>query len=135
MDSHLPRVATLAPKILQSAVTGLMTLRELELNETHRLILGPNGSRSCSASGCPSRTPTSPAALDAYRKVFDHIVGSSQMGTKVLQVPEFYEDHGGALQCVGRGFCRNCVERWESGHAKLRKKAWAMLSDAFGLKD
>jgi hypothetical protein len=27
-----------------------------------------------------------------------------------------------------------CVERWESGHANLRKKAWATLPDAFGLK-
>jgi hypothetical protein len=36
----------------------------------------------CSALKCPSRTPTSPAALDAYRKVFGHIVGSSQPGRK-----------------------------------------------------
>jgi len=134
MDRHLPRDATLSPEILQSAITGLMTLREVELNETHRMIFEPKGSRPCSLSNCPSRTPTSSAALEAYRKVFDRIVCSSQLGTKVLQVPEFYEECGGDVQCVGAGICTHCVERWECGHAELRKKAWAMLPDIFGLK-
>ena len=129
---HLSRKATLPPEILQSAFRGLMALREVELNETHRLIFGPTGSHPCSVSSCPSRTPTGPAALEAYQKVFDHIVGSSQLGTNLLQVPEFYADCGGDLQCIGPGICSSCVGRWESGHAELRKKVWATLSDVFG---
>ena len=133
MDGHLPRNATLSSTILRSAIKGLMALREVELNETHDLIFEPKGSRPCSTNNCPSRTPTGPAALAAYHKVFNRIVGSAQLGTKVLQVPEFYENCGGDVRCVGPGICAGCVERWESGHAELRKKAWAMLPDAFGL--
>ena len=134
MDRNLPRDATLSPEIIQSAITGLMELREVELNETHNLVFGPKGSHPCSTPNCPSRTPTGPAGLAACKKVFNHIVGSSRSGTKVLEVPEFYEDCRGELQCVGPGICSSCVERWESGHAELRKRAWAMLSDVFGLK-
>jgi len=133
MDEHLPRNATLSPRILQSAIKGLIALREVELNETHRMVYEPEGSRPCSTPSCPSRTPTGPAALAAYRKVFDHIVGSSQLGTKVLQVPEFYEERDGGTQCVCPGICGSCAERWESGHAELRRKAWAMLPDVFGM--
>jgi hypothetical protein len=134
IDGHLPRNAMLPPQILQPAIRGLMALREVELNETHCLVFGPKGSNPCSTSNCPSRTPTGPGALEAYRKVFNHIVGSSQFGTRVLQVPEFYEGFGDELECVGPGICSRCVERWESGHADLRKKAWAMLPGVFGLK-
>jgi hypothetical protein len=134
MGRHLPRNATLSPEILQSAIGGLMTLREVELNETHRLVLGPRASLPCTVSNCPSRTPTGRATLEAYQRVFDRIVGSSQLGTKVLQVPEFYEDRGGDLQCVSPGICDSCVERWKSGHADLRKEVWVMLPDVFGLK-
>ena len=135
MDRHLPRNATLSPEILHSAIGGLMALRELELNETHHLIFEPKVSHPCSTSGCPSRTPTGPAGLGAHQKVFDRIVGSSRSGTKVLEVPELYEDCGGDLECVGPGICTGCVGRWESGHAELRKKVWAMLPDVFGLAD
>ena len=135
MDRLLSRNATLSPEILRSAIRGLMALREVELNETRHLIFGPKGSHPCSASNCPSLAPTDPATLVTYRKVFDHIVGPPQLGTKVLQIPEFYEGHGGDLRCVGPGICRRCVERWERGHAALRKKVWAMLPDVFGLKD
>jgi hypothetical protein len=134
MGSHLLPNSTLPPRILQSAIEGFVVLRELELNETHRLIFGLKGSNPCPTSNCPSRTPAGPVALGAYRKVFDHIVGSSQFGTRVLQVPEFYEDCGSGPQCVGPGICASCVEWWESGHADLRKKAWAILPDIFGLK-
>ena len=133
MDEHLPRNATLSSRILRSAIVGLMALREAELNKTHSLIFEANGSHPCSTSNCPLRTPTGPAALAAYHKVFGHIVGSSQSGTKVLQVPEFYEDRDGEIQCVGPGVCSTCVDRWESGHAELRKKVWATLPDVFGL--
>jgi len=135
MDGRLPASARLSPEILHVALRGLMTLREAELNETHHLIFGSKASHHCSTPSCPSRTPTGPATLEAFQKVFDHIVGSSsQLGTKVLQVPEFYEDCGGDLQCVGPGICGNCVERWESGRAGLRKKIWVTLPDVFGLK-
>ena len=134
MGRHLPRSSTLSPGVLQSAIEGLMALRELELNETHHLVFGSKGSNPCSTSNCPSCAPTGPGALEAYRKVFEHVVGSSQFGTRVLQVPEFYGDRGGELRCVSPGICASCVERWESGHADLRKKAWAMLPGVFGLK-
>jgi len=135
MDKNLPRNATLPPEVLRSAIEGLMALREVELNETHDLILGPKGSHPCPVLNCPSHNPTGPAAVEAYRKVFDHIVGSSRSGTRVLEVPEFYEDCGGdKLRCVGPGICGSCVGRWKSGHAELRKKAWVMLPDVFGLK-
>ena len=134
MDRSLPRGATLSPDVLQSAITGLIALREVELNETHRLIFETKDSQPCSAPKCPSRTPNSPATLDAYRKIFNHVVGSSQMGMKVLHVPEFYEDCGGDVQCVSKDVCGKCVERWSYGHAELRKMAWGRLPDVFGLK-
>ena len=133
MGRYLPRNATLPPEILQSAMGGLMELRETELNETHYLIFEPKVSHPCSASNCPSRTPTGPAALVVHKTVLDRIVGPPQSGTKVLEVPEFYEDRGGEVQCIGPGICGGCVKRWESGHAELRKKVWAMLPDVFGL--
>ena len=135
MDRRLPLNATLPLEILQAAIRGLMALREVELNETRYLIFGPGGSHPHSALNCPSLTPTGPAALVAYQGVFDHIVGSSQSGTKLLQIPEFYKECGGDLWCVGPGICSSCVERWEHGHAVLRKKVWAMLPGLFGLKD
>ena len=134
MGGGLPRSATLSSDVFQSAIKGLMALRELEFSETHRLIFEPETPPLCSTSKCPSRTRTGPAALDAYRKVFNHVVGSSQFGTKVLQVPEFYEDRGDELQCIGGDICRNCVEGWEVRHANLRKKVWMRLPEVFGLK-
>ena len=133
MDERLPRNATLRPEILRSVATGLMALREMELNETHRLLFGPNDSRPCSAPGCTLRARNGPAALEACQKVFDHIVGSSRSGTNLLQVPEFYEDCGGVFQCVSPNVCDSCVGKWKSGHVELRKKAWALLPSAFGL--
>ena len=135
MDRHLPRGATLSPEILQLAIGGLMTLRDVELNETHHLVFEPKSSYPCPTSSCRSRTQTGPAVLEAHQKVFDRIVGSSRSGTKVLEVPEFYNDDGSDAQRVGHGICSGCVGRWESGHAELRKKVWAMLPDVFGLTD
>ena len=133
MDKRLSASARLPPEVLQVAIRGLVELREVEFNETHRLIFVSTGSHPCTSSNCPSRTPVSPAALEAYQKVFGHTVGPSRLGPRVLQVPEFYEDCGGDVQCISPGICGRCVERWESGHAELRKKAWAMLPDVFGL--
>ena len=135
MDRRLPRNATLSPEILQSAIGGLIALREIGLNEIHHLIFGPRGSHPCSTPICPSHAPTSPAAMEAYQTVFDHVVGSSRSGTKVLQVPEFRDvcNDGDDVEYVSPGIRHNCVERWELGHAELRKKAWAMLPDTFCL--
>ena len=135
MDKGLPASAILPPGILQVAIRGLMELREVELNETHRLIFGTTESHPCYTSRCPSRDRTGWGALEVYKKVFGHVVGPSRLGTRVLQVPEFYEDcRGNQPQCIGTGICKSCVEQWESGHAELRKRAWAMLPDVFGLK-
>ena len=54
-----------------------MALCEVEPNEAHRLIFGLKGPRSCPTLGCPLRTPTGPATLEACRTASDHIVGSS----------------------------------------------------------
>ena len=43
MDRRLPASACLSPDILHVATRGLMKLREVELNETHDMILGPGG--------------------------------------------------------------------------------------------
>ncbi|KAF9783234.1 hypothetical protein BJ322DRAFT_1008232 [Thelephora terrestris] len=133
MDKHLPRGATLSPEVLQSAIGGLMALREVELNETHRLVFGPKNSQKCSELKCPSRDQNGSAAATVYQKVFDHIVGPSQRGTKVLQVPQFHANLEGGDVRVFSDFCVNCLRRWESGHADLRKKVWVMLPSAFGL--
>ena len=134
MDGSLPRSATLPSGVLQSVMKGLMALRELELSETHHLIFEPETPPLCSTSKCPSRTRTGLVALEAYRKVFNHVVGSSKFGTKVLQVPEFYEDCGGEPRCIGGDICHTCVEGWEIKHASLRKKVWGKLPEVFGLK-
>ena len=63
---------------------SLMALHEVELNWTHRSTSGPKGSQPLSVMKCPPRTPTGPATLKTYREVFDRIVGSPQLGAKVL---------------------------------------------------
>ena len=133
MDRRLPRSATLSPEVLQIAIKGFITLREVELKETHRLVFGSKGPKQC-PSNCPSRTSASPATLEAYQKVFDHIVGSSEYGTKVLQVPEFCENSEGSGVCISPNVCAHCMDTWKSGHADFRKRVWATLPDAFGLK-
>ena len=131
----LPRSATLPPEVLRSAMSGLMTLREVERDETRRLIFGENGTHPCSTSTCPSHALTNSAALETHQKVLDRTVDHSHLGTKVLQVPEFCEDRASDSQAAGPSICSSCVEKWESGHAELRKKTWATLPDVFGLKD
>ena len=133
MDRRLPKSSSLPLEVLQSSIEGLMALREMEREETYRLIFEHDSSGPCSTQNCLSRTPTTPAALEAYKTVFDHIVGSSQRGTKVLQVPGFYRDQRGEVERVFPDFCRNCVSGWDSGHANLRRKAWTSLPVVFGL--
>ena len=131
MDGSLPRSATLPPGVLQSAMKGLMALRELELGETHHLIFKPETTPPCSTPRCPSRTRAGPVALDAYRKVFNHVVGSSKSGTKVLQVPKFYGDE---FVRVSGGACLHCLVDWGVEHENLRRKAWVKLPEVFGLR-
>lgn len=130
MDRRLPPSARLSPEILQVAIRGLLALREMELKAIHRLILGSKGSRPCSRPNCPSRTTTGPRVSEAHQKVVDRIADSAHSGTKVLQVLSLREVCGGEYV----GFCENCVEGWETGHVDVRKNAWGMLSDVFGLK-
>ena len=125
MGMDLPQNATLPPETLRSAMRGLMALREIELNETHRFILGAKDSHPCSASNCPLHIPTLGS---------DRTVGSSQFGMDVLQVPELCEDRASDLQHASRGVCSGCAKKWQSVRAELRKKAWEMLPYVFGLK-
>ena len=129
MDRRLPQSATLSPEVLQSAIRGFVTLREMELKETHRMILWSKTSRRCSSSKCSSRKTAGPCA-EAYQKVVDEITDSSQPGTKVLQVLSLADICGGDCH----GFCESCVEGWEAEHGEVRKKVWTALPDVFGLK-
>ena len=130
MDRRSPASARLSPEILRVAIKGLLALREMELKETHRLILGSNSPHSCRSLNCPSRNTMGPRVSEAHQKVVDRIVESADSGTKLLQVLSVKEVCGG--DCFG--FCAGCVEGWEAGHADVRKKAWAVLPDVFGLK-
>ena len=132
MDRHLPRSATLTHDVLESSIAGLMAIHEIERDEVYYLVFGSRVSRPCSELNCLSRPPAMP---QSYKEVFDYIVGPPQLGTKVLQVPEFYRGEGGNAVRVFPRFCRDCVRRWEVVHADLRGKVWAMLPSVFGLKD
>ena len=131
MDEHLPQSATLSPTILRSAIGGFVALRELEVNETHRLILGSKGSDPCSSTSCPSGKSTGPGVSRAHQKVIDRIAGPPQSGgTKVLEVLSL----SGVRGDDSDRFCGNCVKEWELGHAEIRKRAWGTLQSAFGLR-
>jgi len=126
----LPRRAMLSPETFQSAIKGFTGLREMELKETHWLIFGQDLSRPCSSSRCPSSKSAGPRASDAHQKVANQITDSPQSGTKVLQVLSLADICGSDCH----GFCERCVAEWEAGHAEVRKRVWAALSDVFGLK-
>jgi len=130
MDRRLPQSAILSPEILQSVIRGFVTLREMELKETHRLIFGSRTSRPCSSSKCPSFKTAGPRVSGAHQKIVDQITDSSQPGTKVLQVLSLAEICGDDCHV----FCKICVEGWEAGHAGVREKVWTALPGVFGLK-
>ena len=130
MDGRLPAAARLPLETLQVATKGLLTLREIELNETYDLVLGSKGSRICSQANCPSRTTTGPRVSEAHRKVIDRMASYAHSGTKLLQVLSLRDVCGD--DCLG--FCESCVEGWEAGHANVRKKVWGILPDVFGLR-
>ena len=129
MGLRLSASARLTPEVLQVAIKGLLALRGMELKETHRLILGSRGSRSCSRPTCPSRNTTGPVVSEAHQKVVDRIADSVHSGTKILEVLSLREVCGG--DCFG--FCENCAERWGAGHVDVRKNAWGTLPDVFEL--
>ena len=128
MDGCLPASARLSPGILQVAIKSLIALREMELKETYRLISGSKGSRPCSRQNCPSRNPMDPGVLEARQRVADHIADSVHSGTRLLRVLSLREVCGNSFV-----FCEGCMGGWESGHAEVRKKAWAVLPVVFGL--
>ena len=130
MDRRLPASSRLSPEILQVAMKGLFALREMELRETHRLILGSKGSRLCSQTNCRSRNGPGSRVLEARQEVVDRIVDSARSGTNLLQILSLRECCGGD----SLGFCESCVEGWEAGHADVRKNAWAKLPGVFGLR-
>ena len=127
MNTRRPARALLSPETLQTAVEGLMALREMELKEIHRLIMTPH---RCLSQGCISPKTLGTGASDVERKVINKITGSSQPGTKILQVFSLDEICGDELD----GFCKSCEEWWESGHVEMRKDAWAALPSVFGLR-
>lgn len=130
MDRRLPQNAILSPETLQSAVKGLVALRELELHETYRLVLGSRTSPACPSSNCPSHKTTNPGLSNAHENVIGRITDSSRSGTKVLQVLSL----GGASDRNSDGFCENCVKGWEAGHIQVRRRTWDMLPAVFGLE-
>jgi len=128
LDECLPASARLAPKVLRVAMKGLIVLREMELKETHNLILGPKGPHR-SSSECSSCDVVGPRVSEAHQKVIDRITDSSRSGTRLLQVLSLGDICGGDYH----GFCESCVKEWEYGHAGVRKKAWTTLPGVFGL--
>ena len=129
-DRHLPQNAVLSPETLRFAIRGLFTLRELELNETYRLVLGSGTSPICPSLNCPSHKTTNPRLSDAHEKVIGRIADSSRSGTKLLQVPSL----SGTSDGNSDEFCESCVKGWEAGHVQLRRRTWDMLPVVFGLK-
>ena len=130
MDDQLPQSAILSPKTLRSAVRGLIALREFELNETYRLVLGSRTSPPCPSAHCPSRKTTNSRLSDAHEKVIDRIADPSRPGTKVLQVLTL----SGTSDGDSYGFCESCVKEWETGHLRVRRRTWDILPAVFGLK-
>ena len=135
MDTRLPPGATLSGKTLRSAMRGLMTLREMELKESHRIVsaLKDTSHRAGCSSDCPSRHSNgllNAEIVGTRQPVFDRIAGSVIEGTRILQVlstSEFAED-------TGSKFCQVCTEKIHVAHAEVRRKAWAVLPEVFDLK-
>jgi len=77
--------------------------------------------------GCPSFNIRGAGVSEAHQTAANQIVGSVHSGTNLLLqlLSMEFDDY--------LGFCADCVQRWESGHGDVRKKAWAALPDMFGL--
>ena len=136
MDTRLPTNATLSGKTSSSAMRGFMALREMELKETHRIVLTIKDTSSrvgCSSTECPFRRrkePLDAETIGAHQRIFDRITGTAVGGTRILQVlsaSEFAED-------TETKFCKLCAEKIQAAHVEVRRKAWAALPEVFGLK-
>jgi len=133
MDARLPTSAILSGQTLRFAIRGLITLREMELKETDRIVFKTSNRVGCSSTDCPSRH--SWGRLDAgitgaHQRTFDRITGSGVEGTRILQVlsgSEFGED-------TETKFCEVCAEKMQVAHGEVRRKAWATLPDVFCLR-
>ena len=136
MDTRLPSNATLSGRTLRSAMRGLMALREMELEETHRILftIKDNSNRvGCSSTDCPSQRPGGPldaGLIGAYQRTLDRTTGSADGGTRILQVLSAGEISEGAES----RFCQVCAGKMEAAHGEVRRKAWAALPEAFGLR-
>ena len=130
INPHHSASIKLSREILEVAMEGLMALREMELKETHVLIFESKASSPCPSPHCTSPKISGPGMSDVERKIVDQITGSSRSGTKILQILSWNAVCGSDFPW----FCERCVEWWESGHAGIRKKAWAVLPSVFGMK-
>ena len=136
VDTRLPKSATLPPSdILQPAIKGFVALREMELDETRRLIPGSTASPPCFSAKCDFlKTVGRPRAESAgahQKAAVGRVADPSQSGTKVLKVLSLGGIRG---DYPDARFCESCVEGWEAGRAEMRKRAWDMLPEVFGLK-
>ena len=136
VDARLPTSARLSGQTLISTMRGLMTLREMELKEAHRVVFtikDASNRVSCSSTDCPSRHSRGlldAETIGAHQRTFDRITGSAVGGTRILQVllaSEFAED-------TESKFCQVCTEKMQAAHGEVRRKAWAALPEAFGLR-
>ena len=129
MDDRLSPSGTLSGQTLRSATRGLTALREMELEETHRIVFTVKDATDavdCSSVCCPLWART----VGAYRRAFDRIAGSGVEGTRILQVlsdGEFARD-------TGSEFCLVCAEEMRAAHGGVRREAWTALPVLFGLR-
>ena len=136
MDTRLPSNATLSGQTLRSAMRGLMALREMELKETHRIVLTIKGTSNrvgCSSMDCPSQHPkelSDTEIIGAHQRTFDRITGTAVGGTRILQVLSA----GEIAEDTESKFCKVCAEKIQVAHAEVRRKAWAALPEVFGLR-
>ena len=136
MDARLPPSASLSGQTLRSAIRGLMALREIEYEETHRIVFtikDGTGHIGCSSTECPFRSlkglPDA-GTMGEHQRIFNRITRSTAGGTRILQVLSVSEFVGDG----GSKFCEVCAGKMQAAHAEVRKKAWAALPEVFGLK-
>ena len=136
MDARLPTSARLSGQTLISAIRGLTTLREMELEETHRIVFTIKDASNrvgCSSTDCPSQRPGGPldaGLIGAYQRTFNWTTGSVDGGTRILQVLSAGEFSEGAES----RFCQVCAGKMEAAHGEVRRRTWAALPEVFGLR-
>ena len=133
MNTRLPSDATLSGQTLRCAIRGLMTLRETELKETHRVVFTTFNCVGCSSTDCLSRYMKGllgAEIIGALRPIFDRITGCAVGGTRILQVLSASDFAEG----TGSKFCQVCAEKMQAAHGELRREAWTALPEVFCLK-